>query len=123
MFDEIDKINLVAKAGFEAGIKLGAAFHQFVGLPISESNVDIVEMMIESCVRLQPYVEDVKVEIDRDVLKDSISSFGYTTLSPEMLKMEVQVLVENIEGHCRLKAKLEWDGDYPLMYIKEVELL
>ncbi len=113
---------LVAKAGFEAGIKLGAVFHQFIGLPISFENVEIIERAIESCVSLQPYVEEVKVEIDREVLRKCISGYGYATLSPEMLRVEVLVSVKEENLRCKVRAKLEWIEDYPLMYLKEVVL-
>lgn len=101
-----------AIASFEAGIKLGGLFHQFIGVPISEKNVEILEKAMESCVRLQPYVVDVEVKIDRKKLKEK-SSFGYCSLSPEMLKARVVV---EFEGE-RVEAVLEWNEKlrYPLM--------
>ena len=104
---------MICKACFELGIKLGALFHQFIGLPIGFENVEIVEKAIESCVKLQPFVTDAKVEISRDALKRSISKFGYTTLSPEMLKAEVVVEVENV----RVRGTLKWveEMKYPYM--------
>jgi len=99
-------------ASFEAGIKLGALFHQFIGAPVSKENVEILEKAMESCMKLQPYVVEAEVIIDREKLK-AVSDFGYTTLSPEMLK--ARVLVE-FEGE-RVEAVLEWDEKlrYPLM--------
>lgn len=99
-------------ASFEAGIKLGALLHQFVGAPVSEKNVEILEKAIESCVSLQPYVVAVEVRVDREKLK-STSGFGYTTLSPEMIKARVVV---EFEGE-KAEAVLEWDEKlrYPLM--------
>ncbi|ADB57933.1 dihydroneopterin aldolase family protein [Archaeoglobus profundus] len=104
---------MICRACFELGIKLGALFHQFIGIPVGFENVDIVERAIESCVKLQPFVIDAKVEIVRDVLKRNISKFGYTTLSPEMLKAEVVVEVENV----RVRGTLKWveDMKYPYM--------
>ncbi|MCS7143718.1 MAG: dihydroneopterin aldolase family protein [Archaeoglobaceae archaeon] len=109
MEKEIDKR---AIASFEAGIKLGALFHQFIGVPVSEKNVEILEKAIESCVRLQPYVVDIEIKIDRKKLKE-VSSFGYCSLSPEMIKARVVV---EFEGE-RVEAILEWDEKlrYPLM--------
>ncbi len=111
---------MTCKACFELGIKLGALFHQFLGLPISLKNVEIVERAIESCVSLQPYVEDVRVEIDREVLKRRESSFGYATLDPEMLKAEVVV---NVDG-VRVKGLLRWVEEmrYPLMSFELVNV-
>ncbi len=104
---------MICKACFELGIKLGAIFHQFIGIPISLKNVEIIEKAIESCVSLQPYVEEVRIEIDRDVLREKTSNFGYTTLYPEMLKAEVIVNVDGI----RVKGYFEWAEEikYPLM--------
>jgi len=104
---------MICKACFELGIKLGALFHQFIGLPVGFENVEIVERAIESCVKLQPFVVDAKVEISRDALKRNLSKFGYTTLSPEMLKAEVVVEIENV----RVKGTLKWveEMKYPYM--------
>ncbi|MCX8172303.1 MAG: dihydroneopterin aldolase family protein [Archaeoglobaceae archaeon] len=99
-------------ASFEAGIKLGALFHQFIGVPVSQKNVELLEKAMESCIRLQPYVVDAEVKIDRKKLK-KVSNFGYTSLSPEMLKARVVI---EFEGE-RVEAMLEWDKKlrYPLM--------
>ncbi len=100
----------VTRAAFEAGIKLGALFHQFIGAPVSEKNVELLEKAIESCVRLQPYVKDVKIKIDCSKIKNA---FGYTSLSPEMLYAYVEV---EFEGAV-VRAQLRWDEKlkYPLM--------
>ncbi|MET1124059.1 MAG: dihydroneopterin aldolase family protein [Archaeoglobaceae archaeon] len=98
------------RAAFEAGIKLGALFHQFVGAPVSEENAELLARAIESCVRLQPYVVDVRVEIDA---KKANSAFGYTSLLPDMLYAYVEVKV----GEATVRARLRWDEEakYPVM--------
>lgn len=103
-------------AAFEAGIKLGALFHQFIGAPVSEKNAEILEKAMESCLRLQPYVVDAEVEINRGRMK--LSKFGYTSLSPEMLRAKVVV---EFEGE-RVEAVLEWREDlgYPLMSLRNI---
>ncbi len=100
-------------AAFEAGIKLGALFHQFVGIPVSFDNVELIEKAIESCVKLQPYVKEVEVKIDREKLKERLSGFNYCSLSGEMLYAKVKTAVEGHEA----TAVLEWDEEmkYPLM--------
>ena len=100
-------------AAFEAGIKLGALFHQFVGIPVSFDNVEIVEKAIESCVRLQPYVVEVEVKINREKLRKRLSEFGYCSLSGEMITARVKTRV----GDAEAEAVLEWDEEkkYPLM--------
>jgi hypothetical protein len=101
------------EACFEAGIKLGALFHQFIGIPVSMENVELVERVMESCMKLQPYVSFSKVRIDRKKLKKSMSEFGYTSLEGEMLYAEVVVRVDEEE----VRAILRWDEEkkYPLM--------
>ncbi|MEM0022832.1 MAG: dihydroneopterin aldolase family protein [Archaeoglobaceae archaeon] len=103
-------------AAFEAGIKLGALFHQFIGAPVSEKNVEILERAMESCLRLQPYVVEAEVKIERERMK--LSKFGYTSLSPEMLKARVVV---EFEGE-RVEAILEWNEElkYPLMRLRNI---
>ena len=60
------------RAVFEAGIKLGSIYHQYVGCPVSADNVDVLEKAIEEGTRLQPFVDAVKVSIDRKRLRRAI---------------------------------------------------
>lgn len=103
-------------AAFEAGIKLGALFHQFIGVPVSEKNAEILEKAMESCLMLQPYVVEAEVRIDRARMKPS--KFGYTSLSPDMLRARVVV---EFEGE-RVEAVLEWEEEleYPLMRLRNI---
>lgn len=104
------------KAAFEAGIKLGALFHQFIGAPVSLENAEILEKAIESCVKLQPFVVDVGVKIDREKLKEKLSSFNYTSLTGDMLEAWVKV---EVDGEA-VSAHLRWDEEkrYPLMSLE-----
>jgi hypothetical protein len=101
------------KATFEAGIKLGALFHQFIGAPVSLENAEVLEKAIESCVKLQPYVVEAQVRIRRNALREKLSAFSYTSLDCSMI--EARVVVE-VEGE-RAEAVLEWNEElkYPLM--------
>src|SRR5512140_1098788 len=75
------KGSLRERAVFEAGIKLGTIYHQFVGTPLCAANVDILERAIEDGVRVQPFVKDVEVHIDRSTLrKKKRDEFDYQTL-------------------------------------------
>ena len=58
------------RAAFEAGIKLGGLFHQFVGTPVSLGNVESIEQGIRDAVRAQPFVKVVHVVIDRKMLME-----------------------------------------------------
>ncbi len=101
------------KAAFEAGIKLGALFHQFIGVPVSLENVGLIEKAIESSVKLQPYVDEIEVRIDREKIKRNLSQFGYTTLKADMIYARVRINYKGIE----VEAELKWDDEskYPLM--------
>ena len=100
-------------AVFEAAIKLGALYHQFVGTPISRSTAEIVEAAIESAVSLQPYVTDISVRLDRALMSEN--SFGYSELSGAMY--DVTIGTKYGEATCR--ATLKFENGYPLMKIIE----
>jgi hypothetical protein len=80
---------------------------------VSEENADILERAMESCMKLQPFVIDSEVTINRDKLRRAISEFGYTSLSGELLSAKVRVKV----GKEEITAVLQWDDEkkYPLM--------
>lgn len=101
------------KAAFEAGIKLGALYHQFVGTPISRETADSVETAIEQAVSLQPCVTDVRVRLNREMMVSN--RFGYSELSGRMLDAEVTTRV----GTAVCRARLHLQDDYPMMEIVE----
>ncbi len=105
------------RAVFEAGIKLGSLFHQYVGAPLSRATASDLERAMESAARVQPMVEDVRVRIDRQRLR-ARGPYKYASLSDEMIRAEVTVKV----GRTRVTAVLRYvpELDYPLMYLKEI---
>ena len=98
-------------AAFEAGIKLGALYHQFVGSPVSPKTADSLERAIEESISLQPYVRSVDVRIDRRMLEEN--AFGYGELEGRMIFAEVEI---DYRGEI-VRARLEYDPDkdYPMM--------
>jgi dihydroneopterin aldolase len=106
------------RAVFEAGIKLGTIYHQFVGTPVAAANVEILEKAIEDGVRVQPFVKDVKVSISRDALRRKKDEFDYQTLTGNMLIVELTVTV----GQTTVVVCMDFKPDlrYPLMYVKDV---
>src|SRR5674476_1473010 len=78
------------RAIFEAGIKLGALYHQWVGTPISKTSAGSIESAIEKAVILQPFVERITVRIDRTLMTQNI--FGYSELSGLMFDVEIVTL-------------------------------
>jgi len=107
-------------AVFEAGIKLGGLYHQFVGAPISVDTIDGLSRIIEQCVMLQPYVRSVGVTIDSEMVeKKHNRKFDYCELEGRMLHVSLQILYKNTIAHCELVYDEELD--YPLMSIKKIE--
>ncbi len=106
------------RAAFEAGIKLATVFHQFTGLPITLKNVEYVERCIEECLKVQPFVQDAHVRIDRSMLRNKEHEYDYTTLHASMLDVEVVVRYKGVVVTSQMKYIAELE--YPLMFIKEV---
>ncbi len=107
------------RAAFEAGIKMGTIYHQFVGVPLSVQNVGTLEKAIESGSRVQPFVEEVRVRIDRTKLKDKRGQYDYVSLTGDML--DVTLVVKYKTARVRASMKLIEEMNYPLMFIEEVE--
>ena len=105
---------------FEAGIKLGALYHQFTGSPVNLKTVESLEQAIEQSISVQPYVEDITVSINRDMIRSNLNDeFGYCELEGRMLNVKINVHY----GSIKAKVALEFDTEleYPLMRILSVE--
>jgi dihydroneopterin aldolase len=101
------------QAIFEAGIKLGALYHQWVGTPVSRRSAVSVERAIEQAVILQPFVEEITVRLDRSLMTENL--FGYSELSGLMFDAEIVTRV----GFAYCRARLAPQDGYPLMRIME----
>ena len=104
---------------FEAGIKLGGVFHQYLGTPVSPDTARDLGRTIAAAVRLQPYVREVRVRVDTGAGGPVGSgAFRYHYLTAEML--HVRVTLE--DGGERLVAELVHRADlrYPLMRVVAV---
>jgi hypothetical protein len=112
-------VNERDNALFEAGIKLGALYHQFVGSPVNMNTIDSLEQAISESISVQPYVEKISVKINRDIVAaNSSGKFGYCELEGRMLEVETLI----VYGQITAKVGLKFDQllDYPLMQIIEV---
>ncbi|MCD6275830.1 MAG: dihydroneopterin aldolase family protein [Thermoplasmata archaeon] len=107
------------RAAFEAGIKLGTVYHQFVGTPLSLENVDSLEKAMEASLKVQPFVKNARVRIDRNRITKKSGFYKYLTLEGSMLDVELEVQYEDKLAICKLEY-VE-DMKYPLMYIKEIK--
>jgi hypothetical protein len=101
------------QAIFEAGIKLGALYHQWVGTPVSQESAESVERAIEKSVVLQPHVEEITVRLDRSLMVPN--RFGYSELSGLMFDVEIVTRV----GFAYCRARLFPQQGYPLMQVVE----
>ena len=117
-----EKITDRDNALFEAGIKLGALYHQFTGSPVNLKTVSSLEKAIQESISVQPYVESISVKIDRDMLKSKLNSeFEYTELQGSMLIVNISVK----HGSVKVKVGMKYDSElnYPLMKIEDIEEL
>jgi hypothetical protein len=104
---------------FEAGIKLGGIFHQYLGVPVTRRTAPGLARTIERAVRLQPFVVDVRVRIDpRQGGPLGTGRFAYHYLTAEMLDVRLRLADQGIEVMGRLAHRA--DLRYPLMSIDAV---
>jgi hypothetical protein len=106
------------RAVFEAGIKLGTIYHQFIGAPVNRSNVKSLERTIEDGAKVQPFVKKVSVCIDRKALGRGSGVYSYKTLTGSMLRVRLTLSYNGVEAECEMRTVPEIN--YPLMYIKRI---
>jgi Uncharacterized protein conserved in archaea len=106
----------VERAIFEAGIKLGAIYHQYTGIPVNQYNVEYLEKAIEMATEAQPFVEEVKVNIDRNKIGKELSVYKYKTLTGDMIDVTIKI---NYEG-ARVIGEMKFidEMNYPLMFFR-----
>jgi dihydroneopterin aldolase len=104
---------------FEAGIKLGGIFHQYIGVPVSSTTAPGLARAIAAAVGLQPYVSKARVVIrpNRGGKLARGARFGYRYLTAEML----QATVTLTDGSATVRAHLGFVPElrYPLMRVLE----
>lgn len=107
------------RAVFEAGIKMGTIYHQFVGTPFNVDTIGDLERLIERTIGVQPYVKDVTVRIDRSVFCRGDDTYSYVSLTGEMIDAKVTI---GMDG-SRVTAEMRYDPelDYPLMFVSSIE--
>jgi hypothetical protein len=98
---------------FEAGIKLGALYHQWIGTPVSRESAGSLESAIEKSVILQPYIEEITVCLDRNLMLPN--RFGYSEMAG--LMFDVDIVTRVGFAYCRARF-FPLDG-YPLMQVVE----
>ena len=106
------------RAVFEAGVKLGSAYHQYIGTPVDSRSAPALERAIEAGMRAQPAVVSARVRIDRAALRRGITKVGYASLTGDMLDVTVTTRV----GRARAVGRLRYVPAlrYPVMHIERV---
>ena len=106
------------RALFEAGIKMGTIYHQFVGSPVSATTVDLLERTMSETIMVQPYVEEARIRIDRNSIPGGEGTYEYASLTGDMIDAVVTVRV----GNATVVAEMRYDKelDYPLMYVSSI---
>jgi len=106
------------RAIFEGAISMGALFHQFVGTPVNKNTKNSLQTSMEESLKLQPAIEDVKVNIRFDKLEESMTEFDYTSLTGDMLDVKIYTKVDNVTAIIRIEFIEELN--YPLMYVEDI---
>jgi len=101
------------RAAFEAGVKLGALYHQFVGAAVNAESVDSLERAMEASLRTQPFVESAEVRLDRKALRPGPRPYDESSLTGEMIDASVRIRYGESIVHGRLRYVPELG--YPLM--------
>lgn len=101
------------EACFEAGIKLGALYHQFVGTPLSEASTKSLERAIEEAAKSQRYVREASVSIEGV----EHNRFEYDELEGTMLN--VCLVVE--KNGVIVETSMDEEDGYPMMRVDSVD--
>ena len=115
------KCSVRERALFEAGIKMGTIYHQFVGTPVNLEGVKTLELAMEKSICAQPYIESAIIHIDRNVFGKSSDTYSYFSLTGEKIDAIIKVKMDNII----VTAEMRYDPEigYPLMFVSEVSEL
>lgn len=103
---------------FEAGISLGAIFHQLVGMPVNIEKLEELERALSDTFSIQPFRKKTEIKIDAEKIKKGLAQpYNYGVITPESLR--VKVIIEY--GDVTVSARLEWVDEigFPLMYVQE----
>ncbi|MFW6152787.1 MAG: dihydroneopterin aldolase family protein [Halobacteriota archaeon] len=103
-------------ACFEAGIKLGTLYHQFVGTPVAPETAPGLARAMGDAIERQPACRAAEVTLDVDRIEADRNRFGYTDLRG--YHIEAEVLIEH--DQVRVVAELALEEGYPRMRLTDV---
>ena len=115
------KFNCTARerACYEAGIKMGTIYHQFVGTPVNLATKGDLEKAIEKAISVQPFVKDVKVTIVSEIMVSGGDRYSYVSLTGEMIDAVVRIELDGVVVASEMRYDKEMG--YPLMFISDIE--
>ncbi|WP_423744637.1 dihydroneopterin aldolase family protein (plasmid) [Haladaptatus sp. SPP-AMP-3] len=106
------------RACFEAGVEVGALYHQFVGTPVGPETTASLERAIEDAGENRPNCGSITVDIRDDELLDAIEhDNGYTALDGSLLAVEMTVR----RGETTVDATIGTTDDDSLLRIVDIE--
>ena len=112
-----NNLNDRERAIFEGGISMGALFHQFIGTPVNNETIPILEKAMEESIQLQPAVVEVSVNLDEKLIESCSGTMGYTSLTGEM--MHVKIITKINDKIIKTCISYDEDLHYPIMYIED----
>lgn len=103
------------RAAFEAGIKLGTAFHQFQGTPFRRVTIAALEGAIGASMRSQPYVESASATLIPPAGLDE-QTYSYHIIDQHNLRLEV--VIDYHGTRVRGRILYRQDRGYPLFVLE-----
>jgi len=105
-------------ACFEAGIKFGTLYHQFVGAPLTVDSAASLEAAMAEAVENQPGCVAADVEIHRGRVREAVAegAADYVELTGRFMTVELAI---HHEGEAVVAEMAMVDG-YPLMAVTDV---
>lgn len=107
------------RACFEAGIKLGAMYHQFVGTPVSVDTAAGLERAMADMMERQPGCQQARVTLDREAIAAGENRHGYSELAGEYISAAATIELEDV----RVRAVLHVEDGYPQMSLEAIDTL
>lgn len=104
-------------ACFEAGIKLGTLYHQFIGTPVAPGTAAGLASAMAASVENQPRCVDAEVRLDEAAIAADANRFGYTGLRGHHIAATVHVEHEGVH----VEATVALEDDYPMMRLRDVD--
>lgn len=105
-------------ACFEAGIKLGTLYHQFVGTPVSPETAPGLAKAMADAISRQPGCQAARVDLDTQQIERDLNRYGYTEVRGHHIDATVTIEYEGVVAD----AEITLDDGYPLMHLTDITI-